>query len=472
MAMAIAFSITVNKPSIKFFPIHFVFRYFSCVLQTLMKRRNFIQKAGLTFASGLVLGSSALHGKSRISQNNKINIGVIGCNGMGWANVNSLLKMQDIDLVAVCDVDKNVITKRMAEYAKLRTNIPRTYNDYRELLNSKEIDAVVIGTPDHWHCKMMVDAVQAGKHVYVEKPVANSIEECNLMIAAQEKTKKIVQAGQWQRSGPHYRKLGKIRLVKVWAYQGWMKPVPVKPDSAPPPGVDYDRWLGPAPKRPFNENRFHFNFRWFWDYAGGLMTDWGVHEIDIALYAMEANAPVSVTAGGGKLAYPDDAAETPDTLQAMFQYDKFNMLWEHATGIDIGPYNRREGIAFIGNNGTLVVDRAGYEVFVEREADGYSRWGKNKMEPIETYIKPPELNYLDLHTENFIEAIRKNDQSFLNTPIKSGSVAAINAQMGNIAYRTGTKIYWDTAKGKFKNNADADKYITAKYHNGYKVPTV
>jgi predicted dehydrogenase len=444
-----------------------------------MKRRNFVQKAALTMASGLVLTPAVLNAARRVSQNDKINIGVIGCNGMGWANTNSLLKMQDVELVGICDVDKNVINKRLADYAKLRSNKPATYNDYRELLNNKSIDAVIIGTPDHWHCKMMVDAVHAGKHVYVEKPVANSIEECNIMMAAQEKTKKIVQAGQWQRSGPHYRKaidivrsgdLGKIRLVKVWAYQGWMKPVPVKPDTSVPEGVDYDLWLGPAPKRPFNENRFHFNFRWFWDYAGGLMTDWGVHEIDIALYAMEALAPVSVTAGGGKLAYPDDASETPDTLQAMFQYKNFNMLWEHATGINIGPYNRSEGIAFIGNNGTLVVDRGGYEVFPEHEAEGYGKSSKTKMQPIEAYKKPPELNYLDLHTVNFVEAIRKNDQSALNTPIRSGSVAAINAQMGNIAFRTGTKVYWDAEKGKFKNNAEADKYITAKYNNGYKLP--
>jgi predicted dehydrogenase len=445
-----------------------------------MKRRSFLHQGGLALAGTLMATPAIASLGKRFSQNDKINIGVIGCNGMGWSNVSSLLKMPDVDLTAICDVDKNVIEKRLADYAKVRQNKPSTYTDYRQLLNNKDIDAVVIGTPDHWHCRMMVDAVQAGKHVYVEKPVANSIAECNLMIAAQEKTGKIVQAGQWQRSGPHYRKaiemvrsgiLGKIRLVKVWAYQGWMKPVLVKPDSAPPQGVDYDMWLGPAPKRPFNENRFHFNFRWFWDYAGGLMTDWGVHEIDIALFAMEATAPLSVTASGGKVAYPDDASETPDTLQAMYQYDKFNMLWEHATGIDNGPYSRREGIAFIGNNGTLVVDRGGYEVFVEREAQGYAASGNPKMQPVEAFKKPQEVNYLDLHTQNFIDAVKKNDQSILNTPIKSGSIAAINAQMGNISYRTGSKVQWNAAKGSF-GNAEADKFIKPVYHNGWKIPVV
>ena len=363
-----------------------------------MKRRHFIKNSGTALTGGIILGNGIAQANSYISANDKINIGVIGCNGMGWSNANSLLKMDDIDLVGICDVDQNVIQKRLGDYSKLRKNKPKTYSDYRELLKDNSIDAVVIGTPDHWHCKIMVDTVQAGKHVYVEKPIANSIAECNLMVAAQEKTKKVVQAGQWQRSGPHYKKaielvqsgvLGKIRLVKTWAYQGWMKPVPVVADSSVPKGVDYDFWLGPATKRPFNANRFHFNFRWFWDYAGGLMTDWGVHEIDIALYAMQETAPISVLATGGKLAYPDDASETPDTLQAIFQYKNFNMLWEHATGIDNGPYNRREGIAFIGNNGTLVVDRQGYEVVTEKESRDMihpekARW--NPLNPIRSQV--------------------------------------------------------------------------------------
>lgn len=446
-----------------------------------MKRRTFISATGAAVAGSLFYHPAVSSVSKRIAASDKINIGVIGCNGMGWANTSSLLRINEVDLIGICDVDANVIKKRLTDHSKLRTNKPATYSDYRQLLNNKDIDAVVIGTPDHWHCKIMVDAVKAGKHVYVEKPVANTIAEAKLMVSAQEKTGKIVQAGQWQRSGPHYRKafdivrsgvLGKVRLVKVWAYQGWMKPVPVVPDSTTPDGVNYDLWLGPAPKRPFNQNRFHFNFRWFWDYAGGLMTDWGVHEIDIALYAMGAEAPISVMATGGKLAYPDDASETPDTLQAIFQYKDFNMLWEHATGIDNGPYNRREGIAFIGNNGTLVVDRGGYEVLVEKESLGYSAFGKAKMETIETFKKPNELNYLDLHTQNFIDAIKKNDQSALNTPIKSGSVAAINAQMGNIAYRTGSKVFWDASQEKFKDNPTANEMISPVYHNGWEIPTV
>ncbi len=445
-----------------------------------MKRRKFIYQAAAATAGGMAIPGlvHSFNINRSFQPNNKINIGVVGCNGMGWSNVKSFIKNAEVDLRAICDVDQNVIEKRFVEYTGIRKNKPRKYTDYRELLENKSLDAVIIGTPDHWHCKMMVDAVEAGKHVYVEKPAANSIEECYIMMKAADKSGKMVQTGQWQRSGTHYReaidivqsgKLGNIRLVKVWAYQGWMKPVPVVPDSVVPEGVDYEFWLGPATMRPFNANRFHFNFRWFWDYAGGLMTDWGVHEIDIALLTMKTNAPKSIMASGGKLAYPDDASETPDTLQAIFEYDDFNMLWEHATGIDLGPYNRREGIAYIGNNGTLVLNREGYEVLVEKEAQGYASTGTGKMESIEGKKRPEGVSYLDLHTANFLEAMKANDSKLLNSGIHSGSIAAINAHMGNVAYRTGKKVYWDNEKQTF-NDSEADAYIHPTYHNGWKIP--
>jgi predicted dehydrogenase len=341
------------------------------------------------------------------------------------------------------------------------------------MLEDKDIDVIIVGTPDHWHCLNLIHSLEAGKHVYVEKPLANSIEECRLMVAAQERYGKMVQVGQWQRSGSQYAdaikfvrsgQLGNIRLVKCWAYQGWMKPVPILPDEAPPAGVDYAMWLGPAPTRPFNKNRFHFNFRWFWNYAGGLMTDWGVHEIDIALYAMNATAPKSVMASGGKLAYPDDASETPDTLQTVYEYDGFNMLWEHATGIDGGNYGYTEGIAFIGNNATLVVNRGGWEIISEKLD------GKPRIEAM-ARVKPTGKSALEQHTENFVAAITSNDASLLTCGIKTGSIAAINAQMGNIAFKTGEKVFWDAAKGEF-TSPKANALIKAQYHNGWKLPKV
>jgi predicted dehydrogenase len=228
-------------------------------------------------------------------------------------------------------------------------------------------------------------------------------------------------------------------------------------------------WLGPAPKRAFNPNRFHFNFRWFWDYAGGLMTDWGVHEIDIALYFMGATAPKSVMASGGKLAYPDDASETPDTLQTVFEYDNFNMLWEHATGIDNGNYGKTEGIAFIGNYGTMVVNREGWEIIPEtkRNDQGILMY---EIEDLPDQRRSGNANYLAEHLKNFTAAMQSNNAALLNCGIETGAVAAINAHMGNVAFKTGRKVYWDTAKGEFKNDAEANALIKAHYQNGWKLP--
>jgi predicted dehydrogenase len=443
-------------------------------------RRKFLRQTSLA-AAGMGAASmmpfSAAASRRFVSPNEKIHFGVIGCNGMGWSDMRSLLNIPEVECVALADVDQRVLDRRAADVEERRSAKPKLYKDYRQLLEDDSIDAVVVGTPDHWHCLIACNALDAGKHVYVEKPLANSIEECHIMTEAAARSGKLVQVGQWQRSGTHYAqairmveegKLGNIRLVKTWAYQGWMKPIPVKPDQPAPEGVDYDMWLGPAPDRPFNPNRFHFNFRWFWDYAGGLMTDWGVHEIDIALFAMGAKAPKSVMASGGKLAYPDDASETPDTLQTVYEYDNFNMLWEHATGIDGGNYGRTEGIAFIGNLGTLVVDRGGWELLPEKEFSEERDMWVYKMEDVPDHSR--QGNYLDLHTQNFVEAMQQNDASILKAPLEAGATAAINAHMGNIAYKVGRKIYWDKEKGIFKDAQDANALMKAHYHNGWKLP--
>ncbi len=438
-------------------------------------RRKFLQNSASLVAGGMLISAFDNNAfaifKNRIAPSDQLNIGAVGIKGMGWANVTAALKVPGVNLVAICDVDQSVIDQRLADLAKLNVDASKVkvYHNYKALLDQKDIDVVIIGTPDHWHALIMTDACAAGKDVYVEKPVGNSIGECNTMIAAQQKYNRVVQAGQWQRSQQHFKdavdfvqsgQLGNIRTVKVWCYQGWMKPGPIVPDSAPPAGVDFEQWLGPAPKRSFNASRFHFNFRWFWDYAGGLMTDWGVHLLDYGLLGMKAGTPKSIAALGGRFAYPDMLEETPDTLTTLYEFDNFNLVWDSAMGIDNGSYGRDHGIAYIGNNGTLILNRGGWEIIEEKQS-------KNKVsKPLVTATD----NGLNKHWENFVSVVKSRKMADLHCSIQEGAHVATIAQMGNIAYRTGQKLFWDTNKNRFTDEAVNAQYLMKEYHNGYKLP--
>jgi predicted dehydrogenase len=429
-------------------------------------RRNFI-KTATVFTAGSVLAADALAKTgSRISPADKLRVGLIGANGMGFNDLLSVLKNPAVECVALCDVDRNVLNAKTDALVKQGAARPKLYIDYRKMLENKDIDAVIIGTPDHWHCLILVDSLEAGKHVYVEKPIGNSIAEINIMQKAVKKNGKIVQVGQWQRSQPHFvdainfvksGKLGRIRTAKAWSFVDWKGAVPKVPDSAVPEGVDYNMWLGPAPKRPFNKNRFHFTFRWYWDYAGGLMTDWGVHLIDYILYGMGKAVPESVMAIGGKYAFPDDAMETPDTMTAVYDFKDFTMIWEHTIGIGLGNWKRPHGMSYVGENGTLVLDRNGWEVFPE----------KTRMEAV-----PLQKNVgvgLDIHMKNWLDCIKNNTPNKLNCSIDVGRDVALVAQMGNIAFRTGEKVFWDNTKQSFKTST-ANALITPQYQNGWKLP--
>jgi predicted dehydrogenase len=439
-------------------------------------RRKFIRNSAIA-VSGVSIASAfpgSVQAMNHFSANDKIIVGLIGCNGMGFADLKAFLAQQGVECAAICDIDQNVLEKRAAETLQITGKKPKILGDFRKLIEIKDIDAVIIGTPDHWHCLPMVYACEEGKDIYVEKPMASTIGECNIMINAAAKYKRVVQVGQWQRSDPHWKnvvdyvwsgKLGRIRTVKVWAYIGWKGAVPVLPDEPTPSGVDYDFWLGPAPKRPFNRNRFHFTFRWFWDYAGGLMTDWGVHLLDYALFGMNRYKPESVMASGGKFAFPDDAMETPDTLQAIYNFADFGVIWDHTIGIYGGPYGREHGVAFIGENGTLVVDRNGWEVIPERDSD------KNpKMEAIPNQGRSSDVSGLDMHVKNFLECMKTRGKP--NADIEIGAYIAKFAHLGNIAYKTGRKLYWDADNNTFINDAAANEMIQPHYREPWVVPKI
>ena len=436
-------------------------------------RRNFIGTSLKVAGGTAILSGIGIHLYGKFSgANDKMVAGLIGCKGMGFADLKAFLAQANTECGALCDVDENVLNERAVEVEKIQGKKPKLFKDFRKLLEEKYLDVIIIGTPDHWHCLPFVYACQEGKNIYCEKPLSNSIEEINLMEKAAKRYNNVVQIGQWQRSDQHWQdavayvhsgKLGKIRTVRSWSYQGWMKSVPVVPDSSVPSGVDYDFWLGPAPLRPFNQNRFHFNFRWFWDYAGGMMTDWGVHILDYALFGMKVSSPKSIMAMGGKYAYPEDACETPDTLQALFEFDGFTLLWDHAIGIDGGYYGRSHGVGFVGNNATLVVDRDGWEVIPETE---------NKKPKIEKVgLQRGQGKGLNNHMINFIDCI-KDKSKIPNAGIEIGANIARVAHLGNIAFKTGRRLYWDETNSKFIKDNEADGYLKANYRKPWELPNL
>lgn len=440
-----------------------------------MNRRSFIHqstKASLAAGTWLSIPESFVKPKVRKSANETIVFGAIGVNSMGNHIMNLTLNQPNTQCAAICDVDANVAQKRAEEVFKKTGKRPEIFSDYRKMLEMKDLDAVTIGTPDHWHCLPMVEACQAGKDVYVEKPLANSIAECDLMVAATRKYQRVVQVGQQQRSGEHWQQavkhikeggVGSIRKVNVWGNFNYGLGQKKMADEAVPQGLDFDKWLGPAPQRSYNKARHHGSWRFFWDYGGGLITDWGAHLIDIVLWAKDVKmSPVAVTATGGNFADPSYYHETFDTMDVSYQLADFTINWQHLAGVEVGPFGRNYGIAFVGNNATLVIDRGGWEVFPERENNFY------KIPAL-----PPRRNGKENHEEhvkNWLSCIK--DRKEPNCPIENGRLVALYAHLGNIALRTQSQLNYDEISGTFGKNEAANKLITPMYRKPWVLPKI
>jgi predicted dehydrogenase len=440
-----------------------------------VSRRRFIKTSARLTPPALISAAFPFYlpaRHNRVAPSDQVNIGLIGCNNRGFHVLKNHLKVTGVNCVALCDVDQNVLQKRTAEIENDHGSKPSMYEDFRDLLEQKDIDAVIVGTPDHWHCLPMIYACELGKDVYVEKPLANSIEECNLMVKATRQYKRIVQVGQQQRSSEVWNqvmefvksgKLGKVQKVDIWGnFNYGLGPVK-QPDAPPPAGVNYDLFLGPARLRPFNPARFHGSWRFFWDYGGGLMTDWGVHLLDMALWARDLKRPPDkVTAQGYQYSMPDRSRETQDVLTALFSYDDYLIQWEHNAGRQVGPYGRNYGVAFIGDMGTLVADRARWEVIPEWDGD----LKRNKMEK----VGPVEgKNGHEQHPVNFIESIKSRNEPAC--PIEVGRAVAVAAHMANIAVRTEAHhLEWDETRNKFTNSKSANRLIVPEYRKPWSLP--
>ena len=433
----------------------------------MVTRRDFLKKMGALAMAGAV-SPSLVNAKSPkasvMGANDRINIGLIGCNSMGWTDLLNAVNVPGVECVALCDIDKNIINRRAAELTKNKGTKPELYGDYRKLLERKDIDAVIIGTPDHWHCLQMVDACAAGKDVYVQKPIANSIAECDMMAQAAKHYNRVVSVGQQQRSAKLWiemkkfvdsGQLGHISRVNVWANFRYAAILNPAKDSPVPEHIDFDMWLGPAPERTYNASRHHGSWRMFWDYGGGLLTDWGVHLLDMALWGMKVDhMPKRVMATGGNWAYPDNFAETFDTMSVIYEFDDFVMTWNNTT-IESGPYGKNYGVEFVGTNGTLVANREGWEV--------YPLQGK-----CEAAKCSPDYQELRLHHTDFYNCMRTRNMQTACT-IDNGAMCAKYAHLGNISARVGSALVYDNEKQRF-DNKEANKLIKPTYRKGWEFP--
>jgi predicted dehydrogenase len=383
---------------------------------------------------------------------------------MGKGDLKTFLPYEEVDCVAVCDIDAERMSEAAKEVEDIRGKRPDEIKDWRKVIERKDVDVVLVATPDHWHALPTIYACQAGKDVYCEKPLATSIAEGRAMFEAARRNKRIVQMGTQWRSSPHFQdavayvhsgKLGKIRFVRLWAYLAWIKSPGRPPDEPVPAGVDYDMWLGPSPKRTFNPGRFHFNFRWYWDYAGGLMTDWGVHLLNIALWAMKAPPPLTVSSGGGKYVW-DDMTETPDTQDTIYQFPDFNLVWEHQASATSGCEGKEHGIKFYGSEGTLFLWSNGWEVAPKEGGT------------LEAENHPGGPDGRPMHVRNFLDCVRSREHPVEDVEI--GHYVSSIAHLGNLALLTKSSIQWDGVHERINANPKASQMIEKPYRKPWKLP--
>lgn len=416
-------------------------------------RRTGVHAVGLSIAAtgcASVRGAATRKGVKKAPPSEKIVIGMIGVRNMGGGHLRGLVGNPGVIVAAVCDVDESVRLE-----AKARTGGKADdYNDYRDLLDRNDIDAVLIATPDHWHALTTVHACQAGKDVYVEKPLALTIEDGRAMVTAARRYGRIVQMGTQQRSQSHFRhvcelvqngRIGKVNLVRTW-FEGnphcdWI------PDSVPPPGLDWDMWLGPAPWVPYNTQRHPYNFRYFRDYSGGMLTDWGVHLNDIAQWGMGADytGPHTIEAKGTM--YPDNMFEWPETMEVKYGYDGFDLVWTQ--GLEVAEPGAGYGVKFYGQKGSIFVDRGEYRIHADTEIDETIG-----SDDIQLYRSPDQKR-------NWLECIKT--RKFPISEVEIGHHATALSHLGNISFLLGRKVHWDPEKERFMGDEAANRMIGKPY---------
>ncbi|HYO83572.1 MAG TPA: Gfo/Idh/MocA family oxidoreductase [Bryobacteraceae bacterium] len=421
-----------------------------------------------TFFQGAALAASAMRVRGA---NDRVSLGIVGLGGRGTAHLGSYTTIDECQVTGLCDVNQAARERAQARLLKASQAKAKEYADMREMFADKSIDAVSIATPNHWHALAAIWAAQAGKDVYVEKPASHNIYESWRMVDVARKTGRMMQVGSQSRSTPHKMKamqvlkegaIGQVYMAKALCYKR-RKSIGTTPAEPVPPGLDWDAFLGPAPKRPYSKNRFAYNWHWFWDTGNGDIGNQGVHEMDVARWGLgEVTYPTTVHSTGGKFIYNDDQ-ETPNTQLATLDYNGRQLVFE-VRGLLTGPEaglpvkaGNTVGNLFLGSEGWMWVDGSRYQIY------------KGEGNELVAEEKGADAAGTVLHMKNFLAACRSRKHTDLTAEIEIGAMSATLCHMANIAYRVGRKLEWDAAKRQFVNAPEANKLLTREYRKPYVV---
>ena len=431
-----------------------------------MNRRNFLMTSAVAASAAPGLKSSP---------NDTVRVACVGVRGRGVDHIKSYSKLNNVEIVAFCDVDENILNTRLEEYEQTGKKRPASFTDLRKLLEDKNIDAISIATPNHNHTLQTIWACQAGKDVYVEKPCSHNMFEAKQIVAAARKYDRIVQQGSQSRSSPALQQavekmrdgfLGEVYMARGLCFK-WRDTIGHTPVEPVPAGVHYDLWQGPAQEHPFTRNRFHYNWHWFWDYGNGDLGNQGIHEVDIARWGLGVRYPTKVSAIGGHFMFDDDQ-ETPNTLNCSFEFDeggkKKIMVFEvrhwisnHEAGIGAGGKHRDPntiGNLFYGSKGYMAIN--GYTK--------YQTWMGKDQQPGASAEQGGD------HFANFITAVRSHKRGELNAEIEEGAISTTLVHLANISYRVGRELHFDPETYSCVGDDEATRMFTRNYRAPFVVP--
>jgi predicted dehydrogenase len=427
-------------------------------------RRRFIKTsiegaAGLAAAGAAAAAAPLAYGRA-LGASERVRVAVVGVRGRGRKHAESYAELDGVEVAALADVDLRVVPELAELVAARQKKRPEVVQDFRKLLDDKSIDAVSIATPDHWHALATILSCQATKDVYVEKPCSHNIREGRLMVEAARKYRRVIQHGTQSRSGETFLKareflqsgkLGRILVAKVVNSQ-LRANIGKAQDGAAPAEVDYDLWLGPAPKRPFNPNRFHYNWHWHWDYGTGDIGNDGVHALDYARWLLGVADPLAVSASGAKLHFDDDQ-ETPDTQVVTFEFAGAHLVYEMRIWTPYHEHGMENGAVFYGEEGCMELGPHGFRVVFRGDEPGPSERGGARGER---------------HFQNFIDCVRS--RATPNADILEGHLSSRLAHLGNIATRVGRRLRFDAAAERIADDPQANALLRREYRKGFEVP--